>query len=47
MLIAFAGAMWGVYALVHAGAETFGFMFPWAAALFFVLVAHLYDRRHC
>ena len=46
MLIAFAGAMWGVYALVHAGTEAFGLVFPvmWCAGL--LLVARVCDRRH-
>jgi hypothetical protein len=47
MLIAFAGAMWGVYALVHAGTETFGFLFPWVGFALLLLIARAYDRHHC
>ena len=50
MLVAFAGAMWGVGWLVHAGTQSLGFLFPWAFLAAILVIARLMDRhwgRYC
>lgn len=46
MLVAFAGAMWGVSWLVHAGTNSLGFLFPWLVVGLLLAGARVYDRRH-
>ena len=50
MLVAFAGAMWGVSWLVHAGDKSLGFLFPWLVLVAILLIARAMDRhwgRYC
>ena len=50
MLVAFAGAMWGVSWLVHAGTDSLGFLFPWVFLGGILLIARAMDRhwgRYC
>ena len=50
MLVAFAGAMWGVSWLVHAGTNSLGFLFSWAFLALVLVIAKAMDRhwgRYC